>query len=145
MVPFEPLSIDGHIPMRPIERCAPFGERENTPLQALVTLNDPVYVEAAQVLARRIVKKVVTRQQAGLTRGFRLGPSRQPSGSRNRIVWFSFTINHWHVSAKTKRTPSGWRRNHSGPADEKANVVELAAWTVVGNVLLNLDESVMKR
>src|SRR5439155_2165033 len=52
--------------------------RTNTPLQAFVTLNDPVYVEAAQALARRIVKEGGTTAEDRVRFGLRLCPARPP-------------------------------------------------------------------
>src|SRR5207302_10519490 len=52
--------------------CTISRPRTNTPLQALVTLNDPVYVEAAQALGRRIVKDGGPTLEAKLQYGFRL-------------------------------------------------------------------------
>src|SRR5436853_2900191 len=58
--------------------CAVTRPRTNTPLQALVTLNDPVYVEAAQALGRRMVKEGGATPEARLTYGFRLCLTRPP-------------------------------------------------------------------
>ncbi|MDP6928974.1 MAG: DUF1553 domain-containing protein [Planctomycetota bacterium] len=112
--------------------------RTNTPLQALVTLNDPVYVEAAQALARRMVaasSNVVDRVKFG----FRLCTSRQPSSAeRDRLVQL-----HAQARARYAKEPKQAKIMATvplGPAPEGADMIDLAAWTVVANVLLNLDE-----
>ena len=53
----EPLPVDGHLRCAQPRGLQPRRSRTNTPLQALVTLNDPVYVEAAQALARRMIRE----------------------------------------------------------------------------------------
>ena len=66
------------------EVCTVRRTRTNTPLQALVTMNDPVYVEAAQALARRIAKAGATpADQARI--GFRLCLARPPSATELQI------------------------------------------------------------
>src|SRR5262249_31365411 len=61
--------------------CAVNRPRTNTPLQALVTLNDPVYVEAAQALARRLVKEGGQTPESRARYGFRLCLIRPPQGA----------------------------------------------------------------
>jgi mono/diheme cytochrome c family protein len=115
----------------------------NTPLQALVTLNDPVYVEAAQALARRMVeggKDARSRAE----HGFRRCLSRPPRAAEiDRLVAL-------YEKAKAKYAADAaaakeMATNPLGPAPAGMDVADLAAWTVVGNVLLNLDEVFMKR
>ena len=122
------------------EVCTLRRSRTNTPLQALVTLNDPVYIEAAQALARRM------EDSGGSVRdkaqyGFRLCLARSPSGEElDRLV-------RLYESSLTTFTSDPKRADSlaSSPLPSGANARELAAWTVVGNVLLNLDEMLMKR
>jgi hypothetical protein len=125
------------------EVCTVKRTRTNTPLQALVTLNDPVYVEASQALARRMARS--GKSAADKARyGFRLCLTRPPSETElNRLVGL-------YESARESfaHTPEQARRMATdplGPAPPGADTAELAAWTVVGNVLLNLDETLMKR
>ena len=126
------------------EVCIVRRGRTNTPLQALVTLNDPVYIEAAQGLARRIVKAGGTSNQERARYGFRLALSRPPHDSEvTRLVTL-----YEQSLAKFSQNPEDAKRMASdpiGPTPPDSNVAELAAWTVVGNVLLNLDETLMKR
>ena len=125
------------------EVCTIRRDRTNTPLQALVTLNDPVYVEAARALGRRIAD-VGDSSSEKATFGFRLCLARQPSGRERQHLVNLFEnarqrfADSPDLAAKIVSIPVG-------PAPEKADVVELAAWAVVGNVLLNLDEMFMKR
>lgn len=125
------------------EVCTVRRGRTNTPLQALVTLNDPVYVEAAQALARTIAAGgATTKDKAGL--GFRICLSRPPSeGELNRLVrlYDAAYLTYSKDAAKARSMAT----DPLGPPPKGADVAELAAWTVVGNVLLNLDEMLMKR
>ena len=126
------------------EVCTVRRVRTNTPLQALVTLNDPVNVEAAQALARRVVKEGGQSVADKVRYGFRLTLSRPPHEVElARLVnLYDRSLTRFQQNAedavRMATDPLG-----AAPAD--ANVAELAAWSVVGNVMLNLDETVMKR
>jgi hypothetical protein len=126
------------------EVCTVRRIRTNTPLQALVTLNDPVFVEAAQALARRVVASGGSTLDDRARLGFRLCLARPPHDEElSRLVKL-----YQRALAQFQTTPEEARRMATepiGPAPKDANVAELAAWTVVGNVLLNLDETLMKR
>lgn len=126
------------------EVCTVRRPRSNTPLQALVTLNDPVYVEAAQALSRRMIREGGSNPADRVVRGFRLVLTRSPTGPEvDRLVkLFGDAAEKYRsdeAAAKEMATvPLG------EPAAELAvNMPELAAWTVVANVLLNLDETFM--
>ncbi len=126
------------------EVCTVRRVRTNTPLQALVTLNDPVYIEAAQALARRIVKEGGLTTADRARHGFRLALSRLPyEGELDRI-----TSLYEKSYARFQQNLEEARKMATDPLGEPepgANIAELAAWSAVGNVLLNLDETVMKR
>ncbi|HQU43509.1 MAG TPA: DUF1553 domain-containing protein, partial [Pirellulales bacterium] len=116
----------------------------NTPLQALVTLNDPVYVEASQALARRMVSAGGPTAADRARYGFRLCVARPPHGDElTRLVRL-----YEKALARFNQSPVEAQKlatDPLGPAPAEMNVAELAAWTVVGNVLLNMDETLMKR
>jgi hypothetical protein len=115
----------------------------NTPLQALVTLNDPVYVEAAQALARRIVKEANTDADRAV-RGFRLVVSRPPSDAERDAIVALYQDAKANLDGKPEEATK-LATDPLGPLPDGMDPVELAAWTTVGNVLLNLDEALMKR
>jgi hypothetical protein len=125
------------------EVCTLTRSRTNTPLQALVTLNDPVYVEAAQGLARRINRSGKTVEQK-VEHGFKLCLARPPSTEeRDRVVrLYESSRDRFANDTKTARALAS---EPLGPVPEGSSEVELAEWTVVSNVLLNLDEMLMKR
>ncbi len=125
------------------EVCTLQRSRTNTPLQALVTLNDPVYVEAAQAVARRIAAHAGDNAERARF-GVRLCLAREPT--EEELVPLSGLFEKARERYAT--APEEARRMATdplGPAPEGADIAELAAWTVVGNVLLNLDELFMKR
>jgi hypothetical protein len=126
------------------EVCTVRRPRTNTPLQALVTLNDPVYVEAAQALARRMVREGGSTDPERAVRGFRLVLARQPSPAESeRLVRL-----HDQALAGFKSNPADAKKMATDPigpvpADLTIGIDDLAAWTVVANVILNLDETFM--
>jgi hypothetical protein len=117
--------------------------RTNTPLQALVTLNDPVFVEAAQGLARRIASHEGDARKR-VVYAFRLCLTRQPREPEvKRLVALYETARK--QLALTPAKAADLATNPLGPLPAGMNAAELAAWTVVGNVLLNLDETLARR
>jgi len=118
--------------------------RTNTPLQALVTLNDPVYVETAQSLARRIIAEGGDSIESQAIYGFRLVLARPPhAAERTRITALYERVVEQY--AADPRSAKDIATMPIGPLAEGVDVVSAAAWTVVGNVLLNLDETLAKR
>ena len=111
--------------------------RTNTPLQALVTLNDPVYLEAAGAMARRMVTDAET-ADARAARGLRLALIRplregevQPLVELQRAAQSEFEATPEKAAALIKSS-----RGDAGamPAPE------FAAWIVTASAILNLDE-----
>ena len=126
------------------EICSVRRTRTNTPLQALVTMNDPVYVETAQALARRMAKDGGATDAEKARHGFRLVLSRPPSDSElTKLV--KLHADTAAEFAKDKAKATALATDPLGPLPEGADATNLAAWTTVANVLLNLDETLMKR
>ena len=118
--------------------------RTNTPLQALVTLNDPVYVEAAQALARRVIKEGGETNAVKAAYAFRLVLTRPPTETEVKRLVDLFD----KVREKYQKDVPGATAMATKPLGALPmgiNTVDAAAWTVVGNVLLNLDETLAKR
>lgn len=115
----------------------------NTPLQALVTLNDPVYVEAAQSLARRMMNEGSTVEDRAL-RGFRVCLARPPTPAELEALVQLYEQAYQRYASDAEQAQV-LIANPANPPPENLDATELAAWTVVGNVLLNLDEMFMKR
>jgi len=126
------------------EVCSVRRNRTNTPLQALVTMNDPVYVEAAQALARRMAKDGGVTDADKARHGFRLVLSRPPSDNElARLV--KLHADSTAEFAKDKAKATSLATDPLGPLPAGMEATDLAAWTTVANVLLNLDETLMKR
>lgn len=122
--------------------CVVRRDRTNTPLQAFVTLNDPVYVEAAQSLGRRMAGQAgeLTEQ---IRFGFRATLVREPrSAELDRLVELWEQTRQQYASQPEAATQLA--TDPIGPLPEGSDPAEMAAWTLVGNVLLNLDETLMK-
>ncbi len=126
------------------EICTVRRPRTNTPLQALVTLNDPVYVEAAQALARRMVAEGSSTAADRATRGFRLVLARMPTGPEiDRLVTLFKDAHAEYRSDEVAARKLATEPLGDPPPGFAADIPELAAWTVVANVILNLDETFM--
>jgi len=114
------------------EFCVARRIRTNTPLQALISLNDPVYVEAAKSLASRILKGKKTDEDR-IRLAYRISLSRQPKKNELKIM-LAFYQGELKNFKKQKQD-----------AKDFAGEPHLAAWTLVGTILLNLDECITKR
>jgi len=115
----------------------------NTPLQALVTMNDPVYVEASQALARRMMTSGGSPEE-WIARGFEICLSRNPEPSESdRLIRLFEEVRGKYL--KDPKLAEKMATDPIGPAPEGRAIEDLAALTVAGNVLLNLDEMLMKR
>ncbi|HTU21479.1 MAG TPA: PSD1 and planctomycete cytochrome C domain-containing protein [Gemmataceae bacterium] len=125
------------------ETCTVRRIRTNTPLQAFVTLNDPVYVECAQSLARRMVKEGGATAEERARFGLRLCLCRPPRAEQVQQVMELFQAEREHYRKDTKAALA-LATEPLGPLPAGMDAAELAAWTVVANVLLNLDAVMMK-
>jgi hypothetical protein len=126
------------------ENCTIRRIATNTPLQAFVTLNDPVFVEAAQALARRIVAEGGTSPEACAAYGLKLCLSRpaQPAQVRELAALYQQELARYRSDLAAAQAMA---TDPLGPLPAGHNPAELAAWTVVSNVLLNLDGVLTKR
>jgi len=125
------------------ETCTVRRIRTNTPLQAFVTLNDPCYVEAAQALARRIVKEGGATAEERARFGLRLCLCRPPQLEQVKHVAALFESERAHYRQDAKAALA-LATEPLGALPAGMDAAELAAWTVVANVLLNLDAVLMK-
>jgi len=125
------------------EVCMIRRSRTNTPLQAFVTLNDPVFIETNQAMARRLFAEAKSTPER-LTHLFKLCLSRDPTPheaeSLTKLHAETLTAYQADLPAATKMAT-----DPLGPADKSANLPELAAWTTIANVVMNLDEFLMRR
>lgn len=125
------------------EVCTVRRNRTNTPLQSLVTLNDPVYVEAAQSLARKALAfgGPLDRQIAF---AFKRCVLRSPTPQELTALVQLFNDSKAQLSGKDVEAKQ-LATEPLGMLPKEMSVMDAAAMTVVGNVLLNLDEMFLKR
>ncbi|MEN9676824.1 MAG: hypothetical protein RIS76_2720, partial [Verrucomicrobiota bacterium] len=115
-----------------------------TPLQAFVTMNDVTYVEAARVLAQRILSEAPSAGTADrLEFALKTVLGRAPSPSEQRVLTEVLEDVRQSYAADSK-SADALTRQGSSPRTGDAPTVELAAWTGVANVILNLDETVTR-
>src|SRR5205823_971961 len=124
------------------EVCTVRRSRTNTPLQALVLLNDPTYVEASRKLAERLMKQADSTDER-ITLAFRLATARRPGPKEvevlRRVFNRQLNVYRQDVKGALRLLAVG-----EAPRDERLPPAELAAWTVVASVILNLDETITK-
>lgn len=123
--------------------CISRRPRTNTPLQALVALNEPSLLEAARVFAQRIMLEGGPSPTGQMEFAFRLCVSRPPTrAERERLIAFY----EQQLKSFERDTRSAEELLNHGSAVRPANldVRRLAAWMMVANVLLNLDETITK-
>jgi mono/diheme cytochrome c family protein len=125
------------------EVCAVRRPRTNTPLQALVLMNDPAYVEAARVLAQRVMKEAGPDPERRVVHAFRLCVARTPTDRERAVLLELFRRQFDHFRADPKAAEALIKVGDS-PRPAGIDPSELAAWTAIGNVLLNLDETITK-
>lgn len=121
------------------EFCTVRRIRTNTPLQALTTLNDPAFLDAARALAQRMRTEGGSDSTSRVACGFRLCTARRPKPTETTRLTHLYeqVLAHYRADAKAAQTMAG-------ETAEKQDNAEKAAWTVVANVLLNLDETLTK-
>jgi hypothetical protein len=126
------------------EKCTARRSVTNTPLQALVLLNDPTYVEAARFLAARMLTEGGSTATRRIDFAFRLATGRIPDPQERAVL------------LQAGQEALADYRLHSGEAaalltvgasrsDPKLDPKELAAWTTVASIILNLDETITKQ
>jgi hypothetical protein len=125
------------------EMCTVRQTRTNTPLQALTLMNDVTYVEASRMLAQRIMTEGGTTPEERLTLAFRLATARRPKPAELRILRDGFYHHLQRLRANRKAALELLSVGES-PRQEKLDVSELAAYTAVAGLILNLDEAITK-
>jgi hypothetical protein len=124
------------------ELCTVSRPRTNTPLQALVLLNDPAQLEAARALALRAFAEAGPDDGERLAHAFRLCTGRHPDAVERRVLArvLDEQLRHYHEHPPAAQEFAG----EASPLPSGLDVPALAAWTAVGNLLLNLDETITR-
>jgi hypothetical protein len=124
------------------ETCVMRRARTNTPMQALVLLNDPTYVEAARRFAERVLLETKTDQDR-LAFAYQLSLGRSPQPDESKVlmrVYHSARLRFDKDKAAAEKLIAIGHSKRS----EKLDPAELAAWTTVASMILNLDETISK-
>jgi hypothetical protein len=126
------------------EHCTVREPRTNTPLQALNLMNDPTYIEAARLLAQRMLTEAGAEPEGRVEWAFRAATSRRPDEEeRQRLVKnLDAQLDYFrgHPEEATRLLAVGRRHR-----DERLDPVELAAYSVTASLILNLDEVITKQ
>jgi hypothetical protein len=125
------------------ETCTVRRARTNTPLQALILLNDPTYVEAARKLAERLLREGGPSAAGKARLAFRLCTARQPTAEEESELVAAYEAQLARYAESAERARALLKVGES-PADAALDPAELAAWTIVSSIVLNLDETVTK-
>ena len=124
--------------------CITKRENTNTPLQALVLLNDPQFVEAARVLAARMQKEGGNTTESQIQYGFRLLCGRRPDAHEMKSLQRQYQLSLERYR-QDKDDLEGLLAIGEYPLDEQLDKTKTAALTMVANTMMNFDEAYMKR
>jgi hypothetical protein len=125
------------------ETCSVREVRTNTPLQALNLLNDVTFVEAARVLAERVLAEGGPRAESRIKQAMRLVLARPPSPREQKVLIEGLRAHR----ARYDHDPDAARQLitiGAEPPSEAVDPRELAAYTALANLILNLDETITK-
>jgi len=126
----------------PRESCVVRGERTNTPLQALDLMNDVAYLEAARMLAERMMQSDSAPAER-LAYGFRLATARRPNETEAQVLLSS--LNRFRDKYQGDPEAAGaYLESGEHARDESLPVAEHAAYAAVASLILNLDEVITK-
>jgi len=125
------------------EECTAERTISNTPLQALVLLNDPTYVETARVFAERIMAEAGERSDDRISLAFRYALSREPDAQELEVLR---ALYHKHLMEYTedKAAATALTRAGMAPTLSDLDAADVAAWTSVTRVILNLHETITR-
>lgn len=125
------------------EFCVVQRSATNTPLQALVLMNDTQFVEASRKFAERIMSEVAATPRDRIHYAFRLALARPATGIELRAL---LEVYEAQLAEYRKDREAAKKLVSVGeaPRNESLDVAELAAWTSVANAIFNLDEMITK-
>jgi hypothetical protein len=125
------------------EVCAVRRSRTNTPLQALALLNDTIFVESARKLAERAMNEGGVKPADRITHAFRLAVARKPSDKELKILLDGFNA---HLATYFSDPDSAAKFVTVGESQKNPNLDarELAAYTAVSSVILNMDQTITR-
>jgi hypothetical protein len=126
------------------EQCAVFENRTNSPLQALDLMNDVTFLEASRKFAGRMIAEGGTTPESRIEYGYKLLLARTPSEKQKQIL----LTTEARMAADFQNDPgaaSQFLQQGESPVDRTVESTELAAWTSIASLLLNMDEAITKQ
>ena len=123
------------------EVCSVRKDHTTTPLQALTLMNNVTFIESARFIAERVLTKAGTRPTDKLDYVFQLILSRKPTAKERETLLNDFNGYLENFTKDTKGTV-GLLGIGEKPRDRNLPLAEHAAWTLVANTVLNLDEAI---
>jgi len=127
----------------PREECTAKRERSNTPLQSLVLLNDPTYVEAARVLAARLLQETDGSFAERLDWVMQQVLNRTPNAEESDLLSQLYTASLERYG-KSPDEAAKLLTTGLAPVPDQLDKTELAAWTAVTRAILNLHETITR-
>lgn len=125
------------------ESCTVRRERTNTPLQALVLMNETQYVEAARNLAQRVLDSTAQSDSDRIRQLFQWALFRQPNDQTINVVQQTLDANRAEYQSDIESAKKLISIGET-PAEEKYDAIELASWTMIANLIMNTDEFICK-
>jgi hypothetical protein len=125
------------------ETCVVHRSITNTPLQALVLMNDPTYVEASRKLAERMMKEAGPDENSRIRFAFQNATAREPRAQELAVLKKIYDA-QLEAYQHDPSTAEKLLKVGESPLDERLDAPELAAWTTVASVILNLDETITR-
>ena len=125
------------------EKCSVRRSRTNTPLQALVLMNDPQFLEAARGMAERLLLTEGLDETSRLELAYQWVTARQPQAAVLEVLLDQLGVQREHYQDRTDAANELLAHGDS-PRNESLDPVEHAAWMVVCSLLLNLDETLTR-
>jgi len=125
------------------EICMVNRSRTNTPLQALALMNDTIYVEASRKLAERAINEGGLKPAERITHAFRLAVARKPTDAELKILVDGFNA---YLSTYFNDPDAADKLTTTGESKRNPNLDarELAAYTAVASVILNMDQTITR-
>ena len=125
------------------EACTSRRERTNTPMQALMLMNDPQFFEAARAFAERALKDAGESPEARIAYIFETATARLPKPKETALLLQTLHAHYQEFRADPEAAKALIAVGES-PPDDTLDTVEVAAWTMIANLILNLDEVLNK-
>jgi hypothetical protein len=136
-----PMMVTFDAPSR--ETCTVRRSRTNTPLAALALMNDEQFVEASRHLGQRVMTECAGTEEQRIDYAFRLVTARHPNEREVKVLLENYRGHLANYQSDVEAAKALLAVGEM-PADVSLDASELAAWTMVANLLLNLDEAVTK-